>query len=220
MGITDYRNVHFECLSYSKPDKRDQKLYSQINYNGSFFFIQSPKLKCIGSTPDTINLEFSKEHPDFYSLFKKLDMEHINVCCQNSQKWFKGKQFSSDKIQKAYKSDILPGNTQSSLPYLNLNLNSETTVFDEDKNKLSVDEYTSLLNDNVLLKVILHLDGLSVSKHSIGCTWHVKQIKIYKPKDSEPNQEQETKKNVFEQDCFGDSESEEDNSVDFPPESD
>jgi hypothetical protein len=107
--ISNYKKVNLRTLEYLPPVKEGTKRICGVrNKHNSAFYIQTPKLKCVKITKNSIKLEFPEDSESFYDFFTALDQNNIRVCNSKYEKWFGKKKPHQDFFEESYISSILP----------------------------------------------------------------------------------------------------------------
>jgi hypothetical protein len=96
-----YKNVCISEITLDVPEKCSGETIgycSEVKYSGEPFSFQSPKLEILSK--DTARFNIIKE-PLFYSFLEDLQDFFVSTLSKNSEKFFKGKKFSEEKIRES-----------------------------------------------------------------------------------------------------------------------
>ena len=186
--VCDYRKLDLNSLVYTVPEKREKRHVSDIYYQklGQPVYIQTPKLICKkvkdNGSKSYMELEVSSE--SFYEFLRSLDDVNQDVVYNKAEKWFKGKTFSYDFVEEAYKSPIIPPKHVNELSKVRLSLSQDNVFYNQHKEQLSLSDVSYLLDEEEKLKVIsiIQIKGIWITSNSIGVIYEVVQTKVYQKK--------------------------------------
>jgi hypothetical protein len=152
---------------------------SDILYNNKPLYIQTPKSKLISINGVNLKVNLNK-HGSFLNLFQKLN-EKLKQCVYiNSKKLFNGKQFTENKINNSYQSNI---NVNEKEFILDVHLSKDVKIFNTFMESISEEIKSTkeeLLNKNVTC--ILHVKNIIFTKTTIHTFISIEHIKIYNEK--------------------------------------
>lgn len=148
--MVNSKNIDLEKIHLSLPEKMDTYV-SKATYSGSQFLVQFD------------NVEVNVENEEIvYDIDTQKIVDHCQeMVFQNSADWFKGKSFSHEYIQKAFRVEIFKEGAK---------------YFDNRKNRL----YLSELQDTTFCKasIVAEFTGLQFSGKTIVSQFKVKQVKF------------------------------------------
>lgn len=183
--VIDYRKIDLNSLIYTIPEKREKRHVSDIYYQklGTPVYIQSPKLICrkVKDNGDKSYMELEVSSESFYEFLRSLDDVNQDVVYNKSKEWFKGKTFSYDFVEEAYKSPIIPPKNVKNLSKVRLSLSSDNIFYNQHKEELSISDVLQLIDEEEDLKVIsiIQIKGIWITSNSIGVIYEVVQTKVY-----------------------------------------
>ena len=100
MSVLKIEQIDFSNISVDTPIKQDGLYLSKIKYNEKDLIIQTPKLKIVSYSEDTIVVKI----PDSFKTFLEYyDNRMILLTSEHSQEWF-SKDLSKIKVTQIYKS--------------------------------------------------------------------------------------------------------------------
>jgi hypothetical protein len=90
-------DVNSDNIVFNIPEKRKNKYYSKIEYNNEPFVLELENIKNIETDENFITIEN-------VPFFEVIENHSKTKCFEKSKEWFKGKSFSFEFIQNAFKS--------------------------------------------------------------------------------------------------------------------
>ena len=98
--MIDYKkDIEIDKLSISEPEKKEDKWVMKVLYEDSCLSFQTSSLK-LHKDDKLIEFDSSKKR-EFFKFIDSLESSVVDYLHQNSQKLFKGKVFSKDKLRQS-----------------------------------------------------------------------------------------------------------------------
>jgi hypothetical protein len=166
----DLTKITFDKTPYEKYVEFKTIFYIDISYKEDCLYIQIPKSKIVSFDMESkiAIIEITK---DFYNLFiKKLEEIIINKVYKYSTRWFNGKQFTMNKIQKCFISNVNNN-------HLYLTIDKDPFLYDQFRNIQTL-ELLSTKDANIVC--IVKLLNLQFMENRFTYNLVLEQAKIYR----------------------------------------
>lgn len=173
MHIYTPETIPYDGLVYSAPKKVGNRYYMCVEEEkGGKVLVQTPKL-VFTNMPSEGYVTTHCDADTWNDCIKQVDDFMMDTIKKNCTEWFGENHGMDDTFFEVGRTPSLMRNDTFKLRY-----NKDVTLYDCDKNELSVDE----LNLERPIKCIVQLVGLWFTKTRWGVSWKVVQGKVYKPK--------------------------------------
>jgi hypothetical protein len=176
--VVSYKTLDQTSVKITKPEKMKKRYHSYLSNNGSPLYIQTPSLRVekVTTSESETALSFSVKKSDTFAK-KILQFEEslVHQIAENSVEFFKGKNFSLEKIKSSFVSVLEYVDEDSLL----------LSVRVPDKEKLIIQDQRSVMRgfddvkEGMQSIAILYVEGLSFTSNSIRMMFSVHQMKIY-----------------------------------------
>jgi len=183
INIIDYNVIDTQKIKFNKPDKVKGGSYMSLaEYNGEPIYIQTPRLLSKGilkhDTRCNLELEFDKNHWNFYEFITNLDDHNVIQIQKNSGEWF-SKEFPLDIVEEFYSTPIKigrgnkPPSLKIKIPVVKGNLSC--SIYNSNNNLITYND----INPESKILCVLKLQGLRYLKQQVICEWVPIQIKVF-----------------------------------------
>lgn len=189
MQVHYYENIRVGDIQLTNPRKLNNKYRSSVR--GQRLFVQSPQnlsgqIKHADDGTKIFDINLDSSVLSFVDFIQSIDEHCIDLICEHSEQWFKGRKLCDDIVRRVFRSALVSGRdgTQLKTKFQYDDYGDEVTcVFDELSNiyedpKENVDYQCS---------VILEFNGCWFGKSEMHSEWSVAQIKIYDDASDQPS---------------------------------
>jgi hypothetical protein len=198
--VLDFRQIDFDKINYSKPEKIKGSYICSINYNGNDIFVQTPIMIAHNQIDEIENrtyleLIFNEANKPFYEFLNKFDEYNIMKIHEKSSDWF-NKEFPLDVVEDFYSGSLKHKNN----PKLKLKFNKNENCFIYDKNEKVI----SKIKKDAEVICVLKFNGFKFLSQQVISEWTPIQIKTNYEFDSDDIKKQY----MISNDIYNNSESE------------
>jgi len=184
IDILNYKDIDIDNITFNQPNKiRGGSYMSLAEYNGNSIYIQTPRLisnKGIvkNDTRCTLDLDFDKQHWNFYEFMTNVDEHNVLQIQKNSKTWF-SKDFPLDIVEEFYSTPIKigrgnkPPTLKVKIPLIKSDINCN--IYNSNNDIISYNDIK--LHSKILC--VLKLQGLRYLKQQVICEWVPIQIKVF-----------------------------------------
>ena len=184
IDILNYKDIDIDNIKFNQPNKiRGGSYMSLAEYNGNSIYIQTPRLisnKGIvkNDTRCTLDLDFDKQHWNFYEFMTNVDEHNVLQIQKNSKTWF-SKDFPLDIVEEFYSTPIKigrgnkPPTLKVKIPLIKTDINCN--IYNSNNDIIRYNDIK--LHSKILC--VLKLQGLRYLKQQVICEWVPIQIKVF-----------------------------------------